>query len=250
MLRTTLNLHDGVEIDKYPKLRTFLKRKSDGHLKKKSKIFSPEEINAFFNNAPDEVYLATKVALIMGLMGACRACELSDMKVEDIKDFEGGVIITIPKTKTKIVRTFTVTGQFFDIYKKYAKLRPPTVQSPFFFLNFQKGKCTSQKIGINKFAKMPKDIATFLRLTNTDLYTGHCFRRTSATILIDAGGDIMALKRHGGWKSTAVAEGYVDTSLTNKLDTATKISSSVISTSNIAPQPAASSSRHLVVLTY
>ncbi|KAB0796623.1 hypothetical protein PPYR_10684, partial [Photinus pyralis] len=53
------------------------------------------------------------VALIMGLMGACRACELSDMKVEDIKNFEGGVIITIPKTKTKIVRTFTVTGQLF-----------------------------------------------------------------------------------------------------------------------------------------
>ncbi|KAB0801684.1 hypothetical protein PPYR_03870 [Photinus pyralis] len=134
-----------MEIDKYPKLRTFLKRKSDGHLKKKSKIFSPEEINAFLNNAPDKVYLATKVALIMGLMGACRVCELSDMKVEDIKDFEGGVIITIPKTKTKIVRTFTVTGQFFDIYKKYAKLRPPTVQSPFFFFKFPKGKMQKPK---------------------------------------------------------------------------------------------------------
>ena len=53
---------------------------------------------------------------------------------------------------------------------------------------------------------MPQKIAQFLKLTNPELYTGHCFRRTSATLLIDAGGDITALKRHGGWKSTAVTE--------------------------------------------
>jgi len=75
---------------------------------------------------------------------------------------------------------------------------------------------------------MPQKIAQFLKLTNPELYTGHCFRRTSATLLIDAGGDITALKRHGGWKSTAVAEGYVDTSIANKMNTAHKIASSVI----------------------
>ena len=132
-----------------------------GTKKKKSKTFSPEEINKFLNIAPDVVHLATKVALIMGLMGACRACELSTMKLDDIKDLQGGVLITIANTKTKIVRTFTKTGHFFDIYNKYAKLRPANVQSPFFFLNYQKGRCTSQKIGINKFAQMPKQIATF-----------------------------------------------------------------------------------------
>jgi hypothetical protein len=74
---------------------------------------------------------------------------------------------------------------------------------------------------------MGKDIAAFLKLPNPEQYSGHSFRRSSATILVDAGGDITALKRHGGWKSTAVAEGYIDESVKNKTDTANKISSSI-----------------------
>ncbi|CAH1371642.1 unnamed protein product, partial [Tenebrio molitor] len=50
------------------------------------------------------------------------------------------------------------------------------------------------------------DIAKYLGLTNPHEYSGHTFRRSSATILVDAGGDILSLKRHGGWKSTTVAE--------------------------------------------
>lgn len=43
-------------------------------------------------------------------------------------------------------------------------------------------------------------------------------------MLVDAGGDITSLKRHGGWKSTTVAEGYIDESLQNKL----KISNTIL----------------------
>ncbi|KAJ8914630.1 hypothetical protein NQ315_015368 [Exocentrus adspersus] len=54
-------------------------------------------------------------------------------------------------------------------------------------------------------------------------YTGHCLRRTSATFLADSGADIQTLKRHGGWQSTSVAEGYIEESIGNKL----KISKSI-----------------------
>ena len=56
-----------------------------------------------------------------------------------------------------------------------------------FFLRYSNGKCVKQSIGINKFASMPKDIATFFNLPNADQYTGHSFRRTSTTLLVDAG---------------------------------------------------------------
>ncbi|EFA12748.1 hypothetical protein TcasGA2_TC010275 [Tribolium castaneum] len=56
------------------------------------------------------------------------------------------------------------------------------------------------------------------------LSTRHCLRRSSATLLVDAGADITALKRHGGWRSTTVAETYIDHSLNNKIQTANKIS--------------------------
>ncbi|KAJ8980612.1 hypothetical protein NQ317_017373 [Molorchus minor] len=44
-------------------------------------------------------------------------------------------------------------------------------------------------------------IAKYLKLPNFDTDTGHCSRRTSATLLANAGGEICSLKRHGGWKS-------------------------------------------------
>lgn len=93
-----------------------------------------------------------------------------------------------------------------------------------FFLNYQNGKCTKQPVGINKFGTMAKDIAKFLQLPNPELYTGHCFRRSSATILVNAGADLLTLKRHGGWKSSNVAESYIDNSMANKM----KISRSIV----------------------
>lgn len=69
---------------------------------------------------------------------------------------------------------------------------------------------------------MPKIVATYLNLINPTEYTGHCFRRSLATILVDSGADITSLKRHGGWKSSN-SEGYIEDSLNNKVEVANKI---------------------------
>ncbi|KAH0813919.1 hypothetical protein GEV33_008872 [Tenebrio molitor] len=69
-------------------------------------------------------------------------------------------------------------------------------------------------------------------LPEAEKYTGHSFRRSSATILVD----ITALKRHGGWKSTTVAEGYIDTSMNNKMDSANKIINAVQCSSGLSTQ--------------
>ncbi|KAJ8949139.1 hypothetical protein NQ318_012887 [Aromia moschata] len=49
------------------------------------------------------------------------------------------------------------------------------------------------------------------------------FRRSSATLLVDSGGDLMTLKKHGGWKSSTVAEGYVDESVAHRTEIANKV---------------------------
>ena len=59
---------------------------------------------------------------------------------------------------------------------------------------------------------MPKIIATFLKLPNPELFSGHCFRRSSASHLANTGGDLVTIKRLVGWKSSAVAEGYIEQS--------------------------------------
>jgi hypothetical protein len=63
-----------------------------------------------------------------------------------------------------------------------------------FFLNYQNQKCARQPVDVNKLGSIPKQIAIYLNLKNPELYTGYCFRRSSATILVDAGGDMETLK--------------------------------------------------------
>ena len=74
---------------------------------------------------------------------------------------------------------------------------------------------------------MPNQIANFLNLSEPELYTGHSFRRTSATLLVDAGADITTLKRHGGSKSSTITEGYIEHSITNKRKIGEQITSSI-----------------------
>ena len=94
------------------------------------------------------------------------------------------MIIRIPDTKNNVPRAFIIEEKFMQIVKKYMALRPKDVPTYRFFLNYKNDKCTRQVIGKNKFAKTPKEIAQYLGLPYAHLYTGHCFRRTSATLLL------------------------------------------------------------------
>lgn len=153
-----------------------------------------------------------------------------------MEDLNSAMLIKLTSTKNNMPRSFTLTGNFYNICKRYANLRPTNISENRFFLNYQNGKCTRQVVGINKFGRMATEIASFLKLPNPSEYTGHCFRRSSATILVNAGEDLLTLKRHGGWRSSGVAEGYVDDSIANKLKIANKIEKSVSQTSTSLSQ--------------
>lgn len=126
------------------------------------------------------------------------------------------MIITLRDTKTKIDRTFVVRDASFAVVQKYYALRPVDVKTDRFFLNYKNCKCTKQVMGRHKIAQMPKIIATYLEVPHPEQFTGHCFRRSSATILANTGANLITLKRHGGWKSDRVAESYIEESVENK----------------------------------
>lgn len=152
------------------------------------------------------------------------------MNVEDIKKEGHILIIKIPDSKTHTERRFTVIGDtgfpnlnLINFYNKYVALRPINTGHNRFFVAYRKGRCTKQPVGINTFSKIPSIIAKYLNLPQHHTYTGHSFRRSSATLLVDSGADILKLKQHGGWKSSTVAEGYVDSSLKTKMECASMI---------------------------
>lgn len=105
-------------------------------------------------------------------MGALRMDKMIKIEVSDIEQHGNLLLINIPNTKNKQPKSFTISGKFYELVIQYMSLRPSNVPHQRFFLNYQRQKCTIQLIKKNKFASMPKEIAKFLNLPDTDLYTG------------------------------------------------------------------------------
>lgn len=63
MLRLTISIKHDIKINTYSKLLAFLKRKSDGHRAKKSKVLTAQDVETFLNEAPDHSFLAMKVSM-------------------------------------------------------------------------------------------------------------------------------------------------------------------------------------------
>ncbi|XP_064215658.1 uncharacterized protein LOC135265239 [Tribolium castaneum] len=243
MLKATLNVKENIDTRKFPKLVPYLKSKSVGYRSKKSQILDKEDISKFINEADDKIYLLMKTVLILGISGALRREELVKMKLTDIEDKQSVLIVKVPDTKTHCERIFTVSNlENIEIVRKYRALRPPRATSDRLFLKYTNGKCVNQNVGINKIGEIPSLIAKWLNKDEPKKYTGHCFRRSSATLLANAGGDLISIKRHGGWRSSTVAESYIEDSLNNKIEIANKIQPSSSTEENKITQPSTSAS--------
>ncbi|XP_045479462.1 uncharacterized protein LOC123684303 isoform X2 [Harmonia axyridis] len=161
-----------------------------------------------------------QVGLILGIAGACRRDELYNMRIDDIEDHEKFVVVKIPNTENNIQRSFTVTNEldeeihYIDILRKYIALRPIHTKSKNLFLNYRNGRCSIQVVGRGTIGSWPARIAKYLGLEDSQVYTGHSFRRTSATLIANKGVDILSFKPHTGLKSSEVAGSYVEDSLT------------------------------------
>lgn len=180
------------------------------------------------------------MVLVFGTCGAMRTSELVNLETQHVEDNNTIFIVTIDENKNDYPRTFIIGKEYYDIVNKYIKLRPTDCPHTRFFVNYQRGKCTKQVIGKNKFSDMPKIIANFLQLENSEKFTGHCFRRTAATLLANSGANVTSIKQLGGWRSSTVAEGYVENSLTNRKNIYEGIMNPVYlttSTSKSANQP-------------
>lgn len=212
MLKSMIRIYNDIDGSKLNKLEAFLKRKRKGYKPKKSQVFNRDDIVKFLNNASDQEYLLHKVVLIMGYFGGCRCQELLDMKINHIEDRGSVILVNIPESETDNSIKFTIVEEndfsAVGLVRKYMSLRPSGLER--FFLTYRDNGCTVQPVGKNTFGKIPSKIASFLNLPNPETFTGHSLRRISTL------SNMTTLKRHGGWRSSTVAEGYLDDSMENK----------------------------------
>uniref|UniRef100_A0ABD2WYI8 Tyr recombinase domain-containing protein n=1 Tax=Trichogramma kaykai TaxID=54128 RepID=A0ABD2WYI8_9HYME len=81
---------------------------------------------------------------------------------------------------------------------------------------YHNGICTRQPIGRHKIAEVPQAIASYLKLDNPKGYTGHVFRRSTASLLSESEANMQMIKQLGRWRSDAIAQGYIETSMKNR----------------------------------
>ncbi|KAJ8912180.1 hypothetical protein NQ315_006147, partial [Exocentrus adspersus] len=198
MLKSMVTIQEKLDITKFNELEAFLKRKSKNYKPKKSAVLCPKDVVRFLKEAPDEIHLLHKNSRI--------------------EDRHSVIVVNVPVSKTGASKKFTVVDDkefsALPLLRRYISLRPAGIER--FFLSFRQNRCISQPIGKNMFGKIPSKISMYLGLPNPSSYTGYCLRRTSATVLADAGASVTNLKRHGGWKSSTVAEGYLEESISLK----------------------------------
>ncbi|XP_074100628.1 uncharacterized protein LOC141528467 [Cotesia typhae] len=242
MLKKTLNNYDNIDIGRFQKLKSLVKNNCKGYRPKKSLVLKSDDVTKFLNDASDITHLDQKVILIFGICGALRCLEIYNLKRQEVEDLGNRYLVSVNDTKNDVPRQFIIGGLFYEIVKKYVLLRPKDLISENFFIQYRKGKCIHQNIGRNTIGATPQSIALFLDLPNTKRYTGHCFRRTAATLLSDSGASTTMLKQLGGWKSTAIAQGYVENSLKTRERIFNSITGTVDPKANNNSEPSTSSS--------
>lgn len=57
MLKTMLNLNENINMNLYVKLKSFMKLKSIRYQSKKAKVFTPENVQKFCNEASDDQFI-------------------------------------------------------------------------------------------------------------------------------------------------------------------------------------------------
>jgi integrase len=235
LVKKYLLLECAFDLGGAPRISEFLKTLSRYHKKKKAPAFSRDELFRYLLEAPstgrDLVY---QLVTLTGFYDGLRSCELVALTWADISMAAEGVLVNIAKSKTDQAGVGAVkllpSNQEpllcpLKYYTMYKSLVPATEGR--LFLRFQDGKFIKAPIGKTMIAGVPRVIATFLGLENPHLYTGHALRVSSATVLADQGANSLTLKRHGRWKSEAVAEEYLRASKQVRGETASLLSGSV-----------------------
>lgn len=93
--------HGWKPFSNYPVIKDFLKKLEKGHDKKKSQVFSQEQVSKFLSEFSEESSgLVKKCVMIMGYFGGMRISELTDLTFENVENKENHFVVNIAGDKT------------------------------------------------------------------------------------------------------------------------------------------------------
>ena len=227
-LNTKYQIECNKKLQDYPRIQQLLKRYEDGYVRKVASVLTKEELDRFLKEADDEPYLLVrKTVAVLAVCGGLRCQEVRDIRRMDVKKVENRYEVRLVRRKQRGEEKSSLfivpDGIMADILGRYlnktnAKLQMKlNGESPLILgcpknRNKDEHAFVNQPMGKNYLYNIGKDIARYLNLENPDTYTGHCFRRSSATMAADAGITAPELQRHFQWSSSKTAQRYIEES--------------------------------------
>ena len=167
--------------------------------------------------------LRDRALLSVGWMGALRSAELAGLNWGDVVEVEAGIELQIRESKTNKTGEAEIIGLplLHDAYQIVCPVRNLRAIMPAF-------ECSDTPLE-PVFARYPAtlfDIALAGRISTRLVqravtrgaslarleqhYSSHCLRRGFATYAASRGISELTIMRHGRWKSSAVAQGYIE----------------------------------------
>lgn len=107
IFKKTLLVNKNINIGMFNKLEKCLKQKFNEYERKKLKILTREQVLKFIQEAPNQMFLMVKVALLFDVFGGYRRQELVNMSVEH-KDRNAVIVVNVLEIKTGKKRVFTI----------------------------------------------------------------------------------------------------------------------------------------------
>ena len=198
-----------------PRLKGMLKNFEDGYEPKQASAFTRLQIqHAMMIPIHSPVWVMKKAIVAIFYCGGLRGNECRSLTIGSAEETGEGFWIRHRQSKTRGAeewKDFLVPWNLDSIHQCFATrvrnylvaLRDSLVdlkpEDPLFHKATKTGY-TRQVVGEKTFAKIPKEIATILHLPHPERYTGHGFRRASATEAADRGATTIDMKRMYGWK--------------------------------------------------
>ena len=160
------------------------------------------------------------MGVIISLMyyGLLRCTDVLNVKVQDVSLNQEKIEVKFNHSRKRINYGFTfwIPMLYAPPYRKYLSEldRSNAIRNSRFLKNYNSRAHTrTRDTGKNMITKSIHMMCEVLGISNSTGYTTHCFRRSAATNLADAGVSLVNLKRHGQWKSDSTAERYIANSV-------------------------------------
>lgn len=124
--------------------------------------------------------------MIVGISGGCKRSELCNIEMRDVEIKTNLALIKINESKNYHPRKFIISEAFFETFKNYYEARSLVKNVDNFFLNYANGRCTKDAMNIASIGKIPRTIASYLKLPQSASYTAHHYKRLCTSALNDS----------------------------------------------------------------